>query len=254
MILVLLTLSITFKSWRETKRSPYFFLRRQAAQRMQRYLALSASSMLLLIATGAYAWQAPQDTTPHVAVLKHAKLARSVEVAEESSDLATSVEPTSIRIDTSSNSDGTLSESSGLVDPLLQTDLLPDKYNQLEPVTELNDDTTIGKISFSSEITDDYDAVDPTRRFTKGFFTLYATFDYAAMQDGMVWSWVWRRNGQVLEGGNQLWSYGSDGPGYIYFRPEEGFALGEHTLEVWVNGEEFAQASFVIIDGVAASN
>ncbi|MBK7180127.1 MAG: hypothetical protein IPH82_23580 [Chloroflexi bacterium] len=52
--------------------------------------------------------------------------------------------------------------------------------------------------------------------------TLYATFDYSEMEDGMAWAWVWRHNGEVLEGGNELWDYGNEGPGFIYLSPEEG--------------------------------
>ena len=74
------------------------------------------------------------------------------------------------------------------------------------------------------------------------------------MVDGMSWSWVWRRNGAVIDGGNQIWAYGDSGPGYVYLRPEEGFDLGEYSLEVWVNGEIMALSDFMVTDSVSASN
>lgn len=71
----------------------------------------------------------------------------------------------------------------------------------------------------------------------------------------MAWSWVWRHNGQVIDGGNELWAYGDEGPGYIYLNPEEGFAEGRYSLEVWVNGELLGQASATMNDAaVAAGN
>ena len=70
----------------------------------------------------------------------------------------------------------------------------------------------------------------------------------------MTWSWVWRHNNQIIDGGNQLWSYGEDGPGYVYFQPEEGFQLGEYSLEVWVNDAMMAQSNFMVVDGITASN
>ncbi len=73
------------------------------------------------------------------------------------------------------------------------------------------------------------------------------------MADGMEWSWVWRYNGEVIDGGNQLWAYGNDGPGYVYLRPEEGFSEGDYSLEIWVNDQLVAQNSMTIT-GNAANN
>jgi hypothetical protein len=258
-LLVFLALSITFKSWREAKRSPYFFLRAQAARRTQKYFVISIGLLLLTIATTTYAWQAPEDTTPRVAVLNHAKpvSAETVpELAAPEGDLVTEIEvdsPKTVEISLSGTSDQIGVLAAGLTDPLLRPSL-PEEYDQFEAAVELKDSTTIGDISFSTDVSDDYQAIDPGRRFTTGYFTLYGTFSYEDFEDGMVWSWLWKRNGQVIEGGNQVWSYGDDGPGYVYLKPEEGFAIGEYVMEVWVNGELFTQANFTITDGISASN
>ncbi|HIP72722.1 MAG TPA: hypothetical protein EYH05_15165 [Anaerolineae bacterium] len=62
----------------------------------------------------------------------------------------------------------------------------------------------------------------------------------------MEWAWVWRLNGEVVDGGNELWEYGSDGPGYVYYSPEEGFQAGEYSLEVWVNGELMTRSTLTM--------
>ncbi|MCZ7669823.1 MAG: hypothetical protein M5U34_22920 [Chloroflexi bacterium] len=82
---------------------------------------------------------------------------------------------------------------------------MPEAYDQLEPIVELNEDTELGSLSFSTEVTDRYESINPSTLFAEGFFTIYATFDYKSMADGMEWAWVWRRDGQVIEGGNKLW-------------------------------------------------
>jgi hypothetical protein len=69
----------------------------------------------------------------------------------------------------------------------------------------------------------------------------------------MVWSWIWRQDGQVIDGGNELWAYGDDGPGYIYLSPEEGFGEGTYTLEIWVNDQLMGQASATMNDAAAAA-
>ena len=114
--------------------------------------------------------------------------------------------------------------------------------------------TVLGPILFSTDISGNYEAVSPSTRFGNGYFTIYATFAYEEMTNDISWSWVWRRNGEVVDGGNQSWSHGENGPGYVYYRPESGFDLGNYTLEVWVNGDLMAQSSFTVTDAISANN
>jgi hypothetical protein len=118
----------------------------------------------------------------------------------------------------------------------------------------LTDDTELGTMFFSTEIDDQYEAVEAGRRFPKGFYTLYATFTYEGMANGMEWAWVWRHNGEVVDGGNELWAYGDEGPGYVYYNPEAGYELGAYSLEVWVNGRMMTQGTIQIVEGIQASN
>lgn len=252
LLLVCLTSSITAKYWREAKRSPFFFLRQQAARRMQSYMTATVCLILVMAGTGVYAWQGPQDNTPRVAVLRHAKPLPESAVPQDEVDLEAS--PVAVQIDLSTVSNRIAPPVPADLAELVQPATLPAEYDQYEPTAEMTDATELGDISFSTEISDDYEAIEPGRRFIKGFFTIYATFSYDGMADGMAWSWVWRHNGQVVDGGNQVWNYGDSGPGYVYFRPEEGFQLGEYTLEVWVNDELMTRANLTITDGINASN
>jgi hypothetical protein len=255
LLLVFLTLSILVRSWHDSKRSPYFFLRLQAAKRMQKYMAISGALITLTIATVAYAWQAPTDTTLRIARLKYAKSAPQISVNETESAIETQGSPATVRIDTISPSAIRIAASSvNLDDPLLQPLTLPNENDELGTEVKFSDETVLGEISFSTDISGDYQPVDPGRRFAPGFFTLYATFAYDGMADGLTWSWTWRRNGQVVEGGNQTWSYGENGPGYVYLRPDEGFAPGEYVLDILVNGQLMTQSNFMVTDGISANN
>lgn len=125
----------------------------------------------------------------------------------------------------------------------------------LSLMADLLSTTDLGTLVFSTEVTTDYDAIDPSRIFGEGSYTLYATFDYTDMVDGMEWAWVWRHNGKVIDGGNELWAYGDEGPGYIYLSPEEGFLEGQYSLEIWVNGELLNQGTALMNNAaVAAGN
>jgi hypothetical protein len=57
----------------------------------------------------------------------------------------------------------------------------------------------------------------------------------------------------VVDGGNELWAYGDNGPGYIYYGPEEGFRPGDYTLEVWVNGELFTRDTLTMTGSALSS-
>ena len=107
----------------------------------------------------------------------------------------------------------------------------------MESTVLASDDTAIENVIFASGINDNYEPVGARNVFGEGEFTLFATFDYNEMSDGMTWAWVWRQNGEVVSGGAQEWAYGEDGPGYVFLEPDTGFVEGEYSLELYVNGE-----------------
>lgn len=249
--LALLALLISLKSWRDVKKSPYFFLRRQAEKRLQSYLTLSVVLFAAAFGVVAYAWRAPADDTPRMALLSNAKPVRAEVIALVQKVERAAVAETAVSSDTPLTNIAATAENSLFADVVS----LPPQFDQFEPTVDLTNDTELGTIEFSTKISDDYQAVSPTRLFPEGAFTLYATFAYKAMANGMEWAWVWRHNGDVVDGGNELWNYGQEGPGYIFFAPEEGFAAGDYTLEVWVNGEMLTRSSVVMNNAaVAAGN
>ncbi len=232
LLLMSLTCSMALKSWRDIKRSSYFFLRRRAEKRLQTYLSTSLCLMFVTVGVAAFTWQTPQDSTPRMAILTNEKPpdAETIALFEDSAQETTI----------------TLEETTPELSAEPPTPTLPEQFNQYEPQTELNPDTALGSLLFSTEINDDYEALEPQRIFPEGNFTLFATFSYEAMADGMAWAWVWRYDGEVVDGGNELWEYGDEGPGYIFFNPEEGFSRGEYSLEVWVNGQLLTQSAVVM--------
>jgi hypothetical protein len=253
LILAFLVFYITIKSWREAKRSPYFFQRIQASRKMQRYMLASLLLILAVVVTTTYAWQAPEEVTPPIARLSHAKPYQPLTDDTPSVEAVAQGSPVAVEINLSPASERNFVVSADFTDPLLYP-ALPADFDKIDAEVEVSEATEIGAILFSTDITSNYRAVDPVRRFSEGFFTLYATFDYLEMADDMTWSWVWRHNGVVVDGGNQLWSYGQDGPGYIYFQPEEGFQPGEYSLEVWVNDGLMAQSSLRVTETISANN
>lgn len=244
-LLLLLALAVVFKSWREMKRSPYFFMRLQAEKRLQTYSFASLGFLAASVIFALYTLRPPIDNTPLVAVLTNAKPVTDEVVALTQQDRAgvqfvAETAVTSQIVSTTGDDPLFLTDADSLVQAALT---LPEEYNRFDPRAELKEETELGAISFSTKINDEYQAVDPTNIFAVGSYTVYATFSYEGMADGMSWAWVWRHEGEVVDGGNEHWEYGEDGPGYIYYNPEDGFRAGEYTLEVWVNGELFTRSN-----------
>jgi hypothetical protein len=251
------------------KRSPYFFQRLQAGKRLQTYSSFSLILFVVTMVVGFYSWQEPADTIVRSAILSYNKPVPELEeeAAEEPEAVATIVDESITTTDDEFAFESAVAEAGDGISageaPFItvadqpfaaQNVSLPEEYDRLEAQVDLNDNSNLGTLDFSTEVTDDYEAVDPRGLFAEGFYTLYATFNYDGLEDGMVWAWVWRLNGEVVEGGNEVWAYGQEGPGYIFFSPEEGFQDGQYSLDIWVNGELMAQSSVVMNDAAVAAN
>ncbi len=248
--LTLLMLIGSIKSWREMKRSPYFFLRRQAEKRLQTYSSISLVLLFLTVGVVAYAWQPTEAEVSRVALLANSKPPQDEIVALLENSTSAKVSAETAVAESLPVAEALRLENRN---PEIFGPELPAEYDRFDPTADLNTDTTLGAISFSREISDDYEARNAALLFPEGYFTLYATFAYEAMADGMEWAWVWKYNGEVVDGGNELWRYGADGPGYIYYGPEEGFQLGEYSLEVWVNGELMTSSTAVMNNAAFAA-
>ena len=247
-LLFLITFAITARNWRAAKRSPFFFQRRLAQKQMQTYATAAVILLVLDIGFLTYALQGPTLDQPQYSVLASAKPPQSV--ASLDNEALIQVGSTVI----TTNSEDFLEEAVAVTSELAAVPtILPEAFDQVAPKVEITNATNLGEIEFSSTIDNDFVAVEPQRLFEEGFFTIYATFAYKEMADGMAWSWVWRFNGEVIGGGNELWAYGDAGPGYIFLNPEEGFQPGEYDLQVWVNGEMLTQSSVFITANVAAN-
>lgn len=268
--IVFIAIGLMIRSWRDSKRSPYFFMRRQAQRRVQQYANMSLALLLLIAAVTLYAWTPPQDQTLRFALLPNAKPAlpeftpivetslsnepvRSIRIDRVNSPTtvptveATNESPLSSPPVVESTSLVAVESAISLDSAQMVTAELPAQYRDtFSSDVSLTENSKLGRISFAQEINEQYEPIAPRRIFEAGSYTIYAIFSYDGMEDGMEWAWVWQHNGEVADGGTQLWKYGSEGPGYVYYAPEEGFQAGQYTLQIWVNEQLMTQASLTI--------
>ncbi|MFT7584858.1 MAG: hypothetical protein ACI9EW_001281 [Cellvibrionaceae bacterium] len=291
-LILLLTLGVwqTLKFWRESKKSPYYFLRRQAEQKMQTYSMGTVATAVMLLFFVSYAWQPVADNSLRMVEIHSAKPSslNASQTIEPSITLAETPESLTVELDKipeiiSLEGDSAVELSANLLslqsafdnqtfssldrldsiqaegaialESVVEAPELPAEFNQVTPEAPLQDNTEITALEFSDSVdTVSYKPVAPSRLYNEGFYTVYATFDYTNMQDGMVWSWVWRRDGRVVGGGNETWSYGDDGPGYVYLAPPEGFDTGEYSVDIWINGDLQTSANMFVTDDLAATS
>lgn len=222
---------------------------------MQSYALVTMVLVMVTIGTVSYAWPQEQKGAPRTAVLANAKpvdtLAKVAPIAIAANELIEVKRPPSASRPTSSSA-----ASSTEVDASDATELspiLPVEFNTLSSKTFPSSSTSIGDLTFSSKIDGRYRPIGARSVFASGNYTLYATFDYADMKDGMEWSWVWRYEGEVIGGGNKIWDSGDEGPGYVFLRPEEGFEPGNYSVDIWVNDQLFTYST-IIVAASAANN
>lgn len=234
----LIAFILTARSWREARRSPYFFQRRQALQEMQSYSLVSLALLVATFAVLAYAYSPNVVVAPRVKVLTSAK---PVQAPRDMLLAAPLVAPVDVV------SAGEPATAAAVVS---DTPQLPPDLGKLTPTAD-SPAAKLSNLRFASAIDPQYQPLTPRTEFSAGRYTVYATFDYTGMADGMVWAWVWRHNGVVVNAVERRWVYGEDGPGWVYLRPETGFEVGDYTLELWVNGALMTTGNINIVAGVA---
>ncbi|MEM9773242.1 MAG: hypothetical protein AAF902_01585 [Chloroflexota bacterium] len=294
-LILLLSLGVwqTLKFWRESKRSPYYFLRKQAEQKMQTYSMGTVATAVLLLFFVSYARQPVVDNSLRMVTIQNAKpallsnpqagelvvtLEETIEEVVESEgagpeiialegDTATDLSADLVALETRTDSSAVELEDSvelaaldsfeveGAVIPTVEATILPAEFSSVVAEVDMNSNTEITALEFSDGINNvSYAPVQPSRLYNEGFYTVYATFDYDGMSDGMSWAWVWRQDGRVIGGGNELWNYGVDGPGYVYLEPVQGFSTGEYTVEIYVNDTLMSTESMFVTDDLATTS
>lgn len=245
-LLTLLTASMTVNTWRKTKQNFHLFNRREAEISMQNYLTVTLVLGMFLLLVGGYLWLEGSILRGQSAEAAPLDDTVTVVAFNQLSTLTPTLPPTPTRRPVGTPTPRPTSTSSA--GRTITDTHLPIDYANITPQSPLREDSHITSLVFASRISQEYRPLDPGRRFSLAIETLYATFEYRNMEDGFAWSWVWRKDGEVIDGGNQRWVYSTVGPAFISTTPEDGFEAGEYSAEVWFNGELFERASVTIID------
>ena len=243
---LLVVVVLTAQSCDKSRRSRFFFQRREATQKLQNYALLTVALTVAVSLITAYGFAPSKNNDPLVKIIANGKPVGVNETSQRNGGkrvVQANPEPTPLAV-----------RANQLVPPPFKPTAVPElppEYREISPSAEYDEAMTFKNIVFSQKIDGRKRPVTPSAQFPEGEYTLYATFDYVNLKKGMSWAWVLRRDDKIITGNEASWELGYNGPGYIYFTPIAGFSEGVYTLEMWLNGKLVSQTPFDIYSNVA---
>lgn len=268
---------LTLRSWREARRSPYFFQRREALQQMQSYTLATMAILIAAASVAAYAYSPSLAATPRVKVITYAKpqftqqeTAReaiqerieqvqqqdvAIEAVAASSVIEREVVVESVDEDVDSAEIAAI-EAQPEEEAVVEVEaVVEEEIAAVETVEVAEDvvsaDASINSIQFARNIDQNYAPIGAGVEFAEGNYKIYATFNYDNIPTGAEWKWVWKHNGVVVGQDTVEWYYGESGPGWVFFSPESGFSPGTYSLEMWLDGIVVTQGNMNVSANVA---
>jgi hypothetical protein len=237
----------TIRSVRESRFSPYYLLRRQAAERMRtRFGLLLAVFVALLVLAVVLSLRPPIEvqlpalpflptplspTTP-----PRATLALPAPTATGTpTSTPTLVAPPTRMVATPSPPTPTRSLPAGVLTPL-------------RPQVTAQPGAGFGPITIAGRV--NLDTGRPlvvTDTFRTGHIPVYAVFTYTHMAPGMVWTHVWLRNDQIADADMEWWTLTTTGRAYITLNPPEGLMPGDYTVILFIEDRFQREAKFQVL-------
>lgn len=132
--------------------------------------------------------------------------------------------------------------SATLTPTLLEITLQP---AQASPVIDVSE-AMIGRISFSTAVTDDHQAINPGTQFAAGTKTIYATFDYQGFAIGSKFAQVWYLDGVETARGDSAWEREQSGHYEGSLNNEQGLLEGNYRLDILLDGNVLGSGEFTI--------
>lgn len=232
---LLIGIFILIKSYRDSKRSPYFFMREEAAIRMRR-VALAVAILLAIIVLLTTGLLRPREEIRLVeATLTMTPTSSPTPISVPPTATPTPWPPTSTPqpmslptytvtssptpgIETSPIPTHTLSIEASPTPthtPRIEASPTPTHTPLLATQTP-HPEASFGAITFSRSITADNKPLRPGTVFPANTKRIYAFFEYSNMNDGVLWSQVWSWRGEEIETESRLWDWGEQGNTWIF--------------------------------------
>ncbi len=129
------------------------------------------------------------------------------------------------------------------------TPSIPDSIlEEFEAMVTPNPNKVFSSIQFASKIDENFQPIDPATEFLNPVGEVYATYSYNFMDDGVQWTEIWYRNGEMIEYMTGRWEGGTGGYGYsLWAPPAEDILAGAYELQFFVGTEWIMSGYFSVV-------
>lgn len=108
-------------------------------------------------------------------------------------------------------------------------------------------DAVFSPLRFAQGIDLAYNPIDPATSFVNPITKMYAIFSYDKMVDGVQWTALWYRDGELVYFETQPWNGGTGGFGFSDWEPEpEEWLPGNYQVHIFVGLELKVSGEFTI--------
>lgn len=218
---------------RTARKLPYFLLRRERITAGWKWVWISlgfAAAALLSVLFGRRAIYAVVPPTPSVTPTQTITLTPTI-TSTPTITLTPTITPTPT-ITHTPTATGTPEYPAALA-VLIRASVTPPAEAVFSP------------IEMSTRLDRENRAVNPSDGFQNPLGRLYGAFTYNNLQNGVYWSAIWYRGGEIVCIENQIWTDGTGGFGYTECEPE--FWLpGEYEIQMFLGERWMVSKRFVV--------
>lgn len=119
-------------------------------------------------------------------------------------------------------------------------------YTPVTPYATPPADAWLGPLTVSAAIAANGVPSEEDVEFQEGQRVLYVSFDYDDMLNGILWRYIWFKNGEFYAGGTRVWEWQNRGRTYFYLLPPGGFSAGWYDVQVLLEEDIVRSTRFVI--------
>lgn len=106
----------------------------------------------------------------------------------------------------------------------------------------------LGEVTFSAGVDRAGNPIEATDLFEAGARQVFASFDHAAIAQGVPWSAVWYRDGEAFSRLTNTWRAPNAGRAWVLLTDQQGLEPGVYDLEITIDGKVGAIASMFVVE------
>lgn len=121
-------------------------------------------------------------------------------------------------------------------------------FDQFEAIGTPQDDYVFSTIKFSTEVDDDLQPLEPANEFENPLEVIFASYSYNMMTNGIQWTEVWVRDGEMIQYNVGTWQGQSGGYGVSKLElPAEEWLPGQYQLQFFIGTEWIMSGHFRVL-------